>query len=65
MRHPYPLYSVYSYVFCGPYVLCSPYVFVLMNTVVINIDRLCGLMVTSSWLQILRSGFNSLRYQIF
>jgi hypothetical protein len=28
-------------------------------------DRLCGLVVGSSWLQIQRSGFDSRRYQIF
>jgi hypothetical protein len=28
-------------------------------------DRLCGLVVKSSWLQIQRSGFDSRRYQIF
>jgi hypothetical protein len=27
-------------------------------------DRLCGLVVKSSWLQIQRSGFDTLRYQI-
>jgi hypothetical protein len=28
-------------------------------------DRLCGLVVKSSWLQIQRSGFDSQPYQIF